>query len=76
MDDVQPLDCPHVNSDFNFDDACSLRMKVAKTGLWQQILSEILLKDGKGIDKVTVDEEEQAVPGLETAVNVFWPSES
>ena len=70
---------PRVNSDFNFDDACALRMKGAKDTSIVIDISRDIIVNVEEIDDETLEEEEQEVPELETAVNVcfivsFWPS--
>ena len=61
---------PRVNSDFNFDDACALRMKGAKDLFIVIVISRDIIVNVEEIDKTLEEEEEQEVPELESAVNV------
>ena len=53
---------PRVNSDFNFDDACTLRMKGAKDSFIVIDISRDLFVNVEKIDDKTLEEEEQEVP--------------
>ena len=61
---------PRVNSDFNFDDACALRMKGAKDLFIVIDISRDIIVNVEEIDKTLEEEEEQEVPERESAVNV------
>ena len=61
---------PRVNSDFNFDDACALRMKGAKDLFIVIDNSRDIIVNVEEIDEDTQEEEEQAVPELDSAVNL------
>ena len=63
---------PLVNSDFNFDDACTLRMKGAKDSCIVNDFSRYIIVNVEEIDEDTQEEEEQAVPELDSAVNVCF----
>ena len=63
---------PRVNSDFNFDDACALRMKGAKDSSIVIDISRDIIVNVEEIDDETLEEEEQEVPELESAVNVCF----
>ena len=63
---------PRVNSDLNFGDACALRMKGAKDSSIVNDFSRDTIKNLEEINEVTVDDEEQAVPELDSAVNVCF----
>ena len=53
---------PQVDSDFNFDDACALRMKGAKDLFIVIDLSRDTIENLEEINEITNDDEEQAVP--------------
>ena len=61
---------PRVNSDFNFDDACALRTKGAKDLSIVANISRDIIVNVEEIDEDTLEEDEQDVPELESAVNV------
>ena len=63
---------PRVNSDFNFDDACALRTKGAKDSSIVVNISRDIIVNVEEIDEDTLEEEEQEVPELESAVNVCF----
>ena len=63
---------PRVNSDFNFDDACALRTKGAKDSFIVNDFSRDIIVNVEEIDEDTQEEEEQAVPELDSAVNVCF----
>ena len=52
---------PRVNTDFNFDDACVLRMKGAKDSFIVIDISRDIIVNVEEIDE-TLEEEEQEVP--------------
>ena len=61
---------PLVNSDFYFDDACALRTKRAKDLSIVANISRDIIVNVEEIDEDTLEEDEQDVPELESAVNV------
>ena len=63
---------PRVNSDFNFDDACALRTKGAKDSSIVVNISRDIIVNVEEIDEDTLEEDEQDVPELESAVNVCF----